>query len=122
MSGAAEHVEIRPYEPADQAGFAQLVATVLAEFDFHVDPILEADLGHPEISCSHDSRTGPLRIGWFLPDGYPHRSGGQRLTLRAPLQARSRVRVHQSSLAAPRQRAITFAPWLGWRSVERLPS
>jgi GNAT superfamily N-acetyltransferase len=50
MSGAAEHVEIRPYEPADQAGFAQLVATVLNEYGFSVDPILEADLQHPEIS------------------------------------------------------------------------
>jgi ribosomal protein S18 acetylase RimI-like enzyme len=49
MSGA-EHVEIRPYEPEDQPGFAQLVATVLAEYGFSVDPILEADLEHPEIS------------------------------------------------------------------------
>ena len=51
MSGAAADVEIRPYEPSDRAGFAQLVATVLAEFDIHVDPILEADLEHPETSC-----------------------------------------------------------------------
>jgi ribosomal protein S18 acetylase RimI-like enzyme len=50
MSGPAEHVEIRPYEPADRAGFAQLVATVLTEYGFSVDPILEADLEHPEIS------------------------------------------------------------------------
>jgi GNAT superfamily N-acetyltransferase len=50
MSPPVEHVEIRPYEPADQTGFAQLVATVLAEYGFNVDPILEADLEHPEIS------------------------------------------------------------------------
>jgi putative acetyltransferase len=50
MSGGAEHVEIRPYEAADQADFAQLVATVLTEYGFSVDPILEADLEHPEIS------------------------------------------------------------------------
>jgi putative acetyltransferase len=50
MSGPAERVDIRSYEPADQAGFAQLVATVLTEYGFSVDPILEADLEHPETS------------------------------------------------------------------------
>jgi putative acetyltransferase len=50
MSEPTEQVEIRPYEPTDQTGFAQLVATVLAEYGFNLDPILEADLGHPEIS------------------------------------------------------------------------
>jgi ribosomal protein S18 acetylase RimI-like enzyme len=50
MSGAGQHVEIRPYDPADQAGFAQLVVTGLTEYGFSLDPILEADLEHPEIS------------------------------------------------------------------------
>jgi GNAT superfamily N-acetyltransferase len=50
MSRASAHVEIRPYQPADQAGFAQLVAAVLIEYGLSVDPNLEADLAHPEIS------------------------------------------------------------------------
>jgi GNAT superfamily N-acetyltransferase len=50
MSRAAEDVEIRPYEPADEAGFAQLVETVLNEYGFNVDPILDGDLEHPEIT------------------------------------------------------------------------
>jgi GNAT superfamily N-acetyltransferase len=50
MAGTAEDVEIRPYEPTDQAGFADLVATVLAEYGLKVDPVLEADLEHPETS------------------------------------------------------------------------
>ena len=75
MSGAAEHVEIRPYEAADQAGFAQLVATVLTEYGFSVDPILEADLEHPEISyqgvwvaIDNDRLVGSVAIR-FLDDG-----------------------------------------------------
>ena len=50
MSGPAQPVEIRPYRPADQSGFAQLVATVLAEYGLSIDPILEADLDHPDTS------------------------------------------------------------------------
>jgi putative acetyltransferase len=42
------NVEIRPYEPTDQTSFAHLVATVLAEYGFHIDPILDADLEHPD--------------------------------------------------------------------------
>lgn len=40
-------VEIRPYEPQDKAGFADLVGTVLAEYGFTVDPVLESDLENP---------------------------------------------------------------------------
>jgi GNAT superfamily N-acetyltransferase len=47
MVGPAQDVKIRPYEPRDQTGLAHLVATVLAEYGFNVDPILEADLEHP---------------------------------------------------------------------------
>lgn len=48
ISGPADKVEIRPYRPADQEDFAQLVTDVLGEYDFTVDPVLEADLEHPE--------------------------------------------------------------------------
>jgi GNAT superfamily N-acetyltransferase len=44
------NIGIRPYEPTDQTGFAHLVATVLAEYGFHIDPILDADLEHPGTS------------------------------------------------------------------------
>lgn len=40
-------VEIRPYGRDDRDGFARLVAHVLAEYGFTVDPILEADLQDP---------------------------------------------------------------------------
>jgi hypothetical protein len=50
VAGTAEDVEIRPYEPTDQTGFADLVATVLAEYGLKVDPVLEADLEHPDTS------------------------------------------------------------------------
>jgi putative acetyltransferase len=50
MTGPAEDVEIRLYEPPDQPGFAHLVATVLAEYGFKVDTRLEADLEHPSTS------------------------------------------------------------------------
>jgi GNAT superfamily N-acetyltransferase len=43
-------VEIRPYEATDQAGFAHLVASVLAEYGLNVDPVLEADLEYPSAS------------------------------------------------------------------------
>jgi putative acetyltransferase len=50
MAGPAEYVEIRPYKPTDRTGFAHLVATVLAEYGLKIDPILEADLEHPDTS------------------------------------------------------------------------
>ncbi len=50
MAGTAEHVEIRPFEPTDQAGFAHLVATVLVEYGLSPDTILEADLEYPDTS------------------------------------------------------------------------
>jgi GNAT superfamily N-acetyltransferase len=62
MAGHAEQVEIRPYQPTDQTGFAQLVATVLVEYGLSLDPILEADLEHPDTSYQgvwvavHDDR------------------------------------------------------------------
>jgi arsenate reductase (thioredoxin) len=43
-------VEIRPYEPRDQTGFADLVAAILGEYGFHIDAILDADLEHPDTS------------------------------------------------------------------------
>jgi hypothetical protein len=62
VAGTAEDVEIRPYEPTDQTGFADLVATVLAEYGLKIDPVLEADLEHPDTSYQgawvavHDGR------------------------------------------------------------------
>jgi GNAT superfamily N-acetyltransferase len=45
---AAAGVEIRAYRPADKEGFARLVSSVLAEYGFSVDPVLEADLDEPQ--------------------------------------------------------------------------
>jgi ribosomal protein S18 acetylase RimI-like enzyme len=42
-----EQVEIRSFQPQDEAGFARLVSTVLSEYGFKVDPILESDLDDP---------------------------------------------------------------------------
>ena len=41
---------IRPYQAGDRAGFEALVSTVLTEFGFHVDPVLERDLADPMAS------------------------------------------------------------------------
>jgi ribosomal protein S18 acetylase RimI-like enzyme len=46
--GASDNVSVRPYEPEDREGFAQLVSTVLGEFGLTVDPVLEADLEDPQ--------------------------------------------------------------------------
>ncbi len=44
----AEPVEIVPYRARFREGFAGVVATVLAELGFAVDPVLDADLAQPE--------------------------------------------------------------------------
>lgn len=48
MAEAAEGPPIRPYRPQDQDAFARLVSTVLGEYGFGVDPLLEADLDDPQ--------------------------------------------------------------------------
>lgn len=47
MSGNGPSVDIEPYRPGDRDGFARLVASVLGEYGFVVDPVLEADLDDP---------------------------------------------------------------------------
>jgi ribosomal protein S18 acetylase RimI-like enzyme len=49
----ADNIEIRPFVSADRDEFAELVASVLSEYGFSVDPVLEADLVDP--TASYDS-------------------------------------------------------------------
>ena len=53
VAPADDDIKIRPFHERDQAGLAQLVSTVLGEYGFTVDPVLESDLSDPQ--GSYDS-------------------------------------------------------------------
>lgn len=108
MSQPADRLEIRPYRPADQEGFAKLVTDVLGEYGFMVDPVLEADLEDPEhayqavwVATDQDhvigsvairlldgTRVAELKRMYLLP-AYRHRGLGRFLLKQATSWAES---------------------------------
>jgi len=65
----SDRPDIRAYQPADQVGLTRLVASVLAEFGFAPDPLLEADLDQADtaydavwVAADHGTIVGSVAI------------------------------------------------------------